>query len=374
MKLRGRIPVEPLSDAQWERIERRVLERERELPGPAATPQRGRRWPVLAGAGLGLMLAAAAVVLWVALRPAPRAVQPALTRVVTPAGGAPTRVVIGDAEIDVAPGSEANLRVTPTGDITVELAHGRVDCDVAHRPGRPRFDVVAGDVDVVVVGTRFAVARADAGEVMVEVTRGKVRVESPRGSLAVAAGERVTIGAMGMIAGRADIAGAGGEPGTNPSTSTSTSTNPSTNPSTSTTDDGGSGPVASAEPRPRKPEPRKLALADAVVLRQTKPDDAGRRLRQLSLGSDAVAASALYELAHLSLFRLRAPYAALAAAREYQRRFPTGPDAADALWIRIEAHLDANDHAAAREAAASYLERFPGGAKATRAQTVRDLE
>jgi len=111
-----------------------------------------------------------------------------------------------------------------------------------------------------------------------------------------------------------------------------------------------------------------------VVLRQTKPDDAGRRLRQLSLGSDAVAASALYELAHLSLFRLRAPYAALAAAREYQRRFPTGPDAADALWIRIEAHLDANDHAAAREAAASYLERFPGGAKATRAQTVRDLE
>lgn len=43
MKLRGRIPVEPLSDAQWERIERRVLERERELPAAAAAAQRGRR-------------------------------------------------------------------------------------------------------------------------------------------------------------------------------------------------------------------------------------------------------------------------------------------------------------------------------------------
>ena len=71
--------------------------------------------------------------------------------------------------------------------VTIELARGRGTFDVHRRPGR-RFTVVAGEVSVVVIGTRFSVARED-GRVTVEVERGRVEVRRGDEVTTLVAGE-----------------------------------------------------------------------------------------------------------------------------------------------------------------------------------------
>lgn len=65
-----------------------------------------------------------------------------------------------------------------SNEVELELRRGRASFDVTHDPSR-QFRVHAGDVTVVVLGTRFSVERR-AGTVSVAVERGKVAVE--RGS------------------------------------------------------------------------------------------------------------------------------------------------------------------------------------------------
>jgi len=78
--------------------------------------------------------------------------------------------------------------------VALGLSRGQVTCDVTHREGR-RFTVVAGDVEVRVVGTQFTVKSTPSGNsehVEVSVRRGAVEVKSKRrpGVVArVAAGE-----------------------------------------------------------------------------------------------------------------------------------------------------------------------------------------
>ena len=76
------------------------------------------------------------------------------------------------------------------GGITLVVARGSVDCDVAPRNNRPPFHVIAGDVSVEVVGTRFTVARTPSPRV--DVVRGKVRVRAPGGTWLLSAGESWT--------------------------------------------------------------------------------------------------------------------------------------------------------------------------------------
>lgn len=66
--------------------------------------------------------------------------------------------------------------------VALNVARGRVSCDVTHRPGRS-FVVRASGVEVRVVGTRFSVQddlRADGARVAVIVERGVVEVTSAR--------------------------------------------------------------------------------------------------------------------------------------------------------------------------------------------------
>jgi FecR protein len=65
--------------------------------------------------------------------------------------------------------------------LSLSLARGEVTCDVTHREGR-KFSVVAGDVEVRVVGTKFSVktTSGDQPRVEVSVLRGVVEVASKR--------------------------------------------------------------------------------------------------------------------------------------------------------------------------------------------------
>lgn len=185
----------PSSDARRERVERRVFEQlaavrvlERtDAVLPIDRPTRPR-WLIPAGAFA--LAAATALILIVVARgggdqPTEQASVP--SRIVTPVGGA-SRFSIGEeAVIDAGSDTSVEVQHVPGGGITLVLTRGSVDCDVAPRAGRAPFRVVAGDVQVEVVGTRFTVAKTVTTRV--DVARGKVKVFAPGGSWLVAAGE-----------------------------------------------------------------------------------------------------------------------------------------------------------------------------------------
>src|SRR5262249_55592226 len=101
--------------------------------------------------------------------------------------------------------------------------------------------------------------------------------------------------------------------------------------------------------------------------------EAARRYRDLATGDDTIAARALEDLAYVELFHLSDPRSALTHGEEYERRFPRGAQAADALWLRMEAAQKLDDHATARALAERYLTLYPAGQKATRARIVRGV-
>ncbi len=170
--------VQPdISDARVERLWNGVAER---LEG--RKPARVSRF-VLAGGGLAAVAAAAA--LWFAIgRGGSSNAEPsAFERAVFETERDGSRVALGDgSKIELA--SETRIDVIESGKAAVKLAlrHGRVTCDVAKNPGRV-FSVLAGDVVVRVVGTKFTViseARASGPHVEVDVERGIVEVQSQR--------------------------------------------------------------------------------------------------------------------------------------------------------------------------------------------------
>jgi transmembrane sensor len=181
----------PASDARREHVERRVFEqltalRIADRADAVAIPAR-RRWPVWVAAGGLATAACVAVVMLVGREPAAPAVASSPSLVQTPAGGA-SRFTVGDAVIDAGSDTSVTVQQDAIGGVTLALARGSVDCEVEPRGDRPPFRVVAGEVSVAVVGTRFTVARVN-GAVRVDVIRGVVRVASPAGERLVAAGE-----------------------------------------------------------------------------------------------------------------------------------------------------------------------------------------
>src|SRR5512135_2672487 len=197
--MRMRIEVEaPTSEARRERVERKVFEQlaavrlvdrtDKVLP-EQARPSRAR-WLV---AGIGVAAAAAIAIALFATRGGGDAREPqtaaAPSRVVTPVGGS-SRFTVGDEAV-IDAGSDTSVEVqTDNGGITLVLARGSVDCDVAPRGNRAPFRVLSGDVAVEVVGTRFTVTRTPTSRV--DVTRGKVKVTAPGGTWLVTAGQTWT--------------------------------------------------------------------------------------------------------------------------------------------------------------------------------------
>jgi TolA-binding protein len=344
------IPVEELGEARWDRLEKRVLEaRERDRETEATPSRRPWRLAPFVVAG-GLVAAAAAAMVVVLVQPAAPAANIQPMRIVTPAG-APTRVRVGDAEVLVAGDSEVEI-AQAGGGITVSLVRGVVDCEVAPREQRPPFVVVAGDVTVTVVGTKFQVEKREA--VRVTVTRGKVNVRSPSGERAVAQGESWASGDV--------VATAKPKPEPEPEPRAQPEPEPQPQPRAQPEPQSQSQPVVS---------PEKALLEKAEALDKTKPQKALEIYRGLLGAKDrTIASRSLYSIAYLE-YRAMHYAAAIEGSESYLARYPNGRNARDAFQIRVESYLAQYDlDPPTREVAREYLRRYPDSKYAERARRI----
>lgn len=338
-----RIEVDPpTSDSRRERIERNVFNQLSQLRTadradaavPAATPSNRRAWMF---AGLGAA-AAAAVILVITTKGsseqvvvAPIVEETTPSRIVTPVGGE-SQFTVGDAVIVASSDTAVDVKRADDGGITLVVARGAVDCDVAPRLKRPPFHVIAGDVSVEVVGTRFTVARTPSPRV--DVVRGKVRVRAPGGTWLLGAGDSW----------QPPVSGSGVEPVTQVAVAP-----PPPAPVA---------PVIPTQPRltPHQQYQNAQKLEASDVVR------AAKAYRVVANTRDAWAAPALYGLAELDA-KIDVTKA-LADCNEYLKRFANSAQAEDVTWLRIEILRSAGRRDEARVAATEYLRQWPQGSYA----------
>jgi transmembrane sensor len=353
----------PADEVQRERIEHRVFQQLARMQAaaiyepPPALVLWTRRWR----AGVAMAVAAGLVAIVLILvwsgregsGPAPDV----FTSVQTPVGGS-SRFTVASAVIDAGSDTSVSVHRGERG-VSLMLKHGSVSCEVAHQDGRV-FRVVAGEVEVEVVGTRFTVTRTGAA-VYVEVARGKVRVRTRSEERMLTVGESWTVATEP----RAETAeaGAAARPATSaaeaseaeqgdaselapPSPSVTLPVPPSVTP-----------PVAPARPEPKLS--RREAFAVAQALESTNARRAAAAYRKIANGKDAWAAVALYSLAELQTTEDRDK--ALRTLDELARRFPTSENVEDALWLRTETLRGAGRRVEARGVAAEYLRKYPQG-------------
>ncbi len=344
----------PVSDARRDRVEREVFSqlatlRAAERGGRVALLAPPTRAPWFVFAVPAACVVALGVVLLLGVGrdrdPEPsRTASP--SQVVTPLLGS-SRFTVGDAIIDA--GSDTSVKVVQRADgVTLVLERGTIDCDVMPRSGREPFRVLSGEIEVEVVGTRFAVTRLGSGA-RVDVTRGKVRVRAPSETRVLTDGESWTPLAITPAVERQVPTEAAT---TRPSGEEIEMAPP---------DDPGPAAVPAAVPaeatRPARPTPRE-AFAAAQRLEAKDPTQAAKAYRTISRGRDAWAALALYSLAEL---HAADPPTALGELDELARRFPGGANAEDAAWLRVDVLRRAGRSDEVRIAAAAYLRAFPQG-------------
>lgn len=165
--------VEPESDdeldqATWERIDARLTE------GPKRT------W--LVPASVGVVLAAAAA-MWLVLQPSNAEWNEGE---LVASADAIVAVMEDGSSVEAAPHSRLVRQANQGDDMHVQVAEGEASFDVARNAARD-FVVHAGEVEVVVVGTRFRVERGDV--VVVAVSYGAVEIRHEGASVIVSAGE-----------------------------------------------------------------------------------------------------------------------------------------------------------------------------------------
>jgi hypothetical protein len=366
MTLRDRVPVEPLEEERLARIERAVV------AGLPARRPRTSPWRVAAPIAA---LAVAAAALLVVLRPRDDQASPPADDAPVVVSAAPdgARVDLGEAAITT--GAGATFTVTrPGGGIAVHLARGRIELDVAPRKGRPPLVVHADDVEVVVVGTRFAVEWDD--EVTVTVMEGLVRVQRGGRTDMVAAGEtwsepaRVAVAVVGP-----DEARAGALPPA-----------PEAEPV-----------VEAPAPPPRKPKvkdkekPERDAPPVAVdpfeELRTdikeapyapavdvgVKGEQAIAEYQKMSIKTGDEGSQGLYGLARAQMAAGRRSEA-LRNLDRYVQRFSRGAELEDVLWLRLRILCLETIDTKCRRAAHTFLAKFPDSSRADTAVRVTNSD
>ena len=164
-----------ITDARINRLWGNVSARRQARPG------RGLRGLVLGTALLGT--AAGAVFVAKTQLSAPSGAERAvLTEAkLETAGDALAVTLVDGSKVSLASRTELQVRGNQPTIVALSLTRGKVECDVTHRANR-QFTVVAGDVEVRVVGTKFTVqsTSGDNPRVEVSVVRGVVEVTSRR--------------------------------------------------------------------------------------------------------------------------------------------------------------------------------------------------
>src|SRR5688500_5014051 len=163
-------------DVSEARVERLWSNLEQRLPARAP---RSLRWPWLAGA---VLATAACGLLFVHFQQSqPQSAAVADAKLETAGEGLSVSLVDGSA-LQLARHTRIALARNQASAVALRLDSGEVKCDVEHRPERP-FTVVAGDVEVRVVGTQFSVKstpEAEGPRIEVSVLRGVVEIRSGR--------------------------------------------------------------------------------------------------------------------------------------------------------------------------------------------------
>jgi hypothetical protein len=341
----------PQSDARRDRVERTVfgeLQRMRlaeraDAASAAISTTRVRGWLVAAAFASAAALAVALFVHTSDVQIAEREVPSQIT---TPVGGT-SQFTVGDAVMVAGGDTSVEVKHGDDGGITLVLARGSVDCDVAPRNGRPPFHVISGNIAVEVVGTRFTVTRTPAARV--DVTRGKVRVTAPGGSWLVSAGESW-----------APVSASSAKPTVEPIVAATPEPAPIA-----------AAPTPAPAPAPA-PVVRRVSSQAAFLaagrLEATDPARAAKQFRAIANGHDAWAAPALYSLVELHASSERD--AALADCAEYLTRFPHESQVEDVTWLRVEILRAAGKRDEARSAAADYLRQFAHGSYAGLAERI----
>jgi hypothetical protein len=341
----------PASDTRRDRVERavfaqlanmRAVERADAAVPVSGAPSNRRAWLF---AGLGAAVAATIALVVISNKPEPVAALPIVedltpSRVVTPAGGE-SQFTVGDAVIIASSDTTVDVKHAEDGGITLVVARGSVDCDVAPRKNRPPFHFIAGDVFVEVVGTRFTVTKTPSPRV--DVVRGKVRVRAPGGTWLLSAGESwvppVSGSAVETVAETVPVL-----------------------------------PVAKKDLAVPLAPPEKLAPSQHDVyqsaqrLESTDPDKAAKAYRIVASSKDSWAAPALYGLAELDAKTDASK--ALADCEEYLKRFSDSAQVEDITWLQVEILRSAGKRDEARVAAGEYLRQFPQGSYAGIAQRI----
>ena len=307
MKPDEHIPIEPLSDASWDRIERSVFE-ELDDRARAGAPQPARsslpRWAAIGLAAAVVLQVVVAAVLLIRQDEQDAPEQLASARYVSERET--TRALLGDVAVELEPASAlVVVEHAPHGSLCV-LERGAVRFSVPPRGQRPPFVVQAGDVRVEVIGTRFRVERV-AGSAAVETYEGKVRVVA---------------GGLARIVTRGQPWSGAAAPAPAPVLAPGLAPAPAAEPAG----------VASESARagaPVRADRQRARFEQAAAREASDPQHALRIYRALAAESGAWAQNALFAAGRLEL-ELGDQRSAERALRSYLARHPAGANAADA--------------------------------------------
>lgn len=332
-------------DRLWQEIEQRLDKR----------PGRAWRWLFL---GTALAGAAAGGALWFEAPRSSRAERAVLSDAKLETKTDELSVTLGDgSSVTLGSQSEVRVRDNRSSAIALSLARGELSCDVTHREDR-KFTVVAGDVEVRVVGTRFSVRRTpgSASHVEVSVSRGVVEVRSARRPGVVA---RVAAGQNWIESSAPPLAPA--EPSSAPPVASVTSEAEPQKRAIS--------PTASAPPR--GPTARELFEQAAESRRAGDAAAAARAYEELlrQHPGDARASLAAFELGRLRMDRLGDRSGAIVAL-ERAVALQVGPTfREDALARLVSVYAAQGNFGACERARDRYLSSYPGGVHAGAVKT-----
>ena len=302
MRRAPHLPVEPLSDARWKRVEAALFQELDDQtqavasPGPWRTP----RWGVGLAAVLVVLQVAALLLLLLRNDNSP----PELSGVRFESQEQESVQMLGDVELALEPRSALVAVADRAGGSLCVLEHGAVRFAVPHRGGRAPFVIQAGAVRVEVVGTRFRVERGEAG----------TRVTTYEGLVRVIEGDREALVGRGQTWPTRQPDTNGPEGRTGPGTPDRT-------------------PAQSALPTPATQGALQQAQFErATALEAGNPEQALRMYRALATGEGAWSQNALYAEGRLQL-ELARRAEARRILQDYVRRYPQGANAEDARTL-----------------------------------------
>jgi FecR protein len=306
--MKSELPVEPLSESRWAKLEGAMFAELERAPHAEPTPTHMkplraplRNSPAL-WAGSAATLALAAGALFTVLKgDGAEHFAHAPSRIVT--GLEHSHLTWGQSEIEILDQSTVVASGDDTHGVLLVVEKGGVDCEVAPRAGRPPFVVQAGDTRVRVVGTKFRVARAATGGTEVAVDHGTVEVSRNGKTTMVHAGEHWPMPEATSVPTPVEKTPIAQEP------------------------------TVATESREAPAHVKHLGdqtvYENAAKHEHSDPNAAMTAYRALASGGGPWAANALYSAGRLALERGQAAEGTR-LLKSYLKRFPKGPNALDA--------------------------------------------